>query len=78
MNYLTAWHRWTTGYGEKYDYDSIMHYSKLAFSKSTTDLTIVPKYTDPDLVSILCIPISVECFWTDVIMDNVSSKNVGV
>ena len=43
-------HRWTTGYGEKYDYDSIMHYSKLAFSKSTTDMTIVPKFTDPDLI----------------------------
>jgi hypothetical protein len=43
--------RWTTGYGEKYDYDSIMHYSKTAFSKTETDMTIVPKYTDPDLVS---------------------------
>jgi len=42
--------RWTTGYGEKYDYDSIMHYSKTAFSKSTTDMTIVPKFTDPDLI----------------------------
>ena len=42
--------RWTTGYGEKYDYDSIMHYSKTAFSKSESLDTIVPKFTDPDAI----------------------------
>ena len=26
-------YRWTVGYGEKYDYDSIMHYSSRAFVK---------------------------------------------
>ncbi|TRY60920.1 hypothetical protein TCAL_16325, partial [Tigriopus californicus] len=37
--------RWTTAYGEKYDYDSIMHYSANAFSKHNNPflLTIVPK-----------------------------------
>ena len=38
--------RWTTGYGEKYDYSSIMHYPSFAFSKNKSDpymLTIVPK-----------------------------------
>lgn len=38
-------YRWTTAYGEKYDYDSIMHYSANAFSKDNNPflLTIVPK-----------------------------------
>ena len=26
--------RWTTGYGEEYDYKSIMHYSSRAFVKN--------------------------------------------
>lgn len=37
--------RWTTGYGEKYDYASILHYSSGAFSRDPDDpdaLTIVP------------------------------------
>jgi len=42
--------RWTTGFGEVYDYNSIMHYSKLAFSKSDVDMTIIPKNVDPDLI----------------------------
>ena len=29
--------RWTTGFGEPYDYDSIMHYSSRAFSKDPYD-----------------------------------------
>uniref|UniRef100_A0A0K2TKZ8 Metalloendopeptidase n=1 Tax=Lepeophtheirus salmonis TaxID=72036 RepID=A0A0K2TKZ8_LEPSM len=38
--------RFTSGYGEEYDYDSIMHYSARAFSKNFRNrdiLTIVPK-----------------------------------
>lgn len=36
--------RWTSGYGEPYDYDSIMHYSAFAFSKNKgVDKTIEPK-----------------------------------
>merc|ERR1711892_1215430 len=30
-------YRWTTGYGEKYDYESIMHYSSRAFVKDYND-----------------------------------------
>ena len=39
--------RWTTAFGEGYDYDSIMHYSSKAFSKdpfgNDPALTILPK-----------------------------------
>ena len=39
--------RWTTAYGEGYDYNSIMHYSARAFSKEPFGddpmLTITPK-----------------------------------
>ena len=37
--------RWTTGYGEPYDYNSIMHYSATAFSRTKAEgvYTIVPK-----------------------------------
>ena len=46
-------YRWTTGYGETYDYDSIMHYSSRAFIKDYGDKqmrSIVPKkdQIDPD------------------------------
>jgi len=46
-------YRWTVGYGEKYDYESIMHYSSRAFVRDYTDKTmrsIVPKdkSVDPD------------------------------
>eukprot|EP00095_Tigriopus_kingsejongensis_P009611 maker-scaffold1884_size25683-snap-gene-0.4 protein:Tk09611 transcript:maker-scaffold1884_size25683-snap-gene-0.4-mRNA-1 annotation:"hypothetical protein BRAFLDRAFT_245310" len=39
-------YRWTTAYGEKYDYDSIMHYTANAFSKHNNPflMTIVPKF----------------------------------
>lgn len=30
-------YRWTTGYGEKYDYESIMHYSSRAFVRDYDD-----------------------------------------
>ena len=33
---LNTFFRWTTGYGEDYDYDSIMHYSARAFVKDRT------------------------------------------
>ena len=42
-------YRWTTGFGEHYDYDSIMHYSSKAFSKDPESdgmLTIEPIGTD--------------------------------
>jgi len=42
-------YRWTTGFGEHYDYDSIMHYSSKAFSKDPERddmLTIEPISTD--------------------------------
>merc|ERR1712048_264863 len=31
-------YRWTTGYGEPYDFDSIMHYSSRAFIKGMRSL----------------------------------------
>ncbi len=37
--------RWTTAYGESYDYESIMHYSANAFSRNPDNpevMTIVP------------------------------------
>ena len=44
---ILCFHRWTTAYGESYDYDSIMHYSDKAFSKNPfgdePKLTIMPK-----------------------------------
>jgi len=46
-------YRWTTGFGEHYDYDSIMHYSSKAFSKdpeSDDMLTIEPISTDRNLI----------------------------
>jgi len=45
-------YRWTTGYGEKYDYDSIMHYSSRAFVKDYTDKgmkSILPTDEDVDV-----------------------------
>ncbi len=47
--------RWTTAYGEDYDYSSILHYSARAFSKYPSDpsvITMVPKrsnVTDADI-----------------------------
>ena len=41
-------YRWTVGYGEKYDYDSIMHYSSRAFVRDYNDKnmrSIVPTDT---------------------------------
>ena len=45
--------RWTTGFGEAYDYDSIMHYSSKAFAKDPDDdegMTIEP--VSPDRIEI--------------------------
>ena len=33
--------RWTTGFGEPYDYNSIMHYSSKAFSKDPYDTEMI-------------------------------------
>ena len=44
-------YRWTTGYGETYDYDSIMHYSSRAFIKDYGNKemrSIVPRKEDVD------------------------------
>ena len=44
-------YRWTTGYGETYDYDSIMHYSSRAFIKDYGNKemrSIVPRQGDVD------------------------------
>lgn len=39
--------RWTTGFGEEYDYSSIMHYSSAAFSKDPKEaMTIEPVSPD--------------------------------
>ena len=44
-------YRWTVGYGEEYDYNSIMHYSSRAFVKDYSDKkmrSIVPRDKDVD------------------------------
>ena len=57
-NILESLFRWTTGYGEKYDYYSIMHYGSRAFVKDrnnkagTTDIRNIGSehwaiFTDP-------------------------------
>jgi len=48
-------YRWTTGYGEKYDYESIMHYSSRAFVKDYNDKkmrSITPKDDTVDVDSL--------------------------
>ena len=46
--HLKCHFRWTTAYGEPYDYDSIMHYSSTAFSKDPKNdmMTIEPILLD--------------------------------
>lgn len=46
--------RWTTAFGEEYDYNSIMHYSSKAFSKEPDDsdmMTIEPISPDRAQIS---------------------------
>ena len=43
LNTVSLIIRYTTAYGEPYDYNSIMHYTSTAFAKRGNMLTIVPK-----------------------------------
>ena len=42
--------RFSSGYGEEYDYNSILHYSATAFSKDNESVTLLPRVGEPDMI----------------------------
>ena len=42
--------RYSSGYGEEYDYNSILHYSATAFSKDNESVTLLPRVGEPDMI----------------------------
>jgi hypothetical protein len=42
--------RYSSGYGEKYDYNSILHYSATAFSKGEDAITLMPREGEPAVI----------------------------
>ena len=46
----TSFPRFSSGYGEEYDYNSILHYSATAFSKDNESVTLLPRVGEPDII----------------------------
>ncbi len=71
--------RWTSAYGEEYDYSSIMHYSSRAFSKRPEDpssATIVPRSDSNHRVSVSADDLGRRGNLSDADIRKVKRKNV--